>query len=517
MRRTCFALLVALLAAAAWATAASADLTPVPAPSVVPTTQTAGQLATNQQSASSSAASTQVAPKNTNVSVRVLSPGTDGPVSQANTSTAIGAAGNANLTGQQIGQNGSGDQQAGQAAGSEQDATAAAESDQIKPQNTNVDVRVLSPGSNGPVSQDNTSTAAAIAGNLNATGQTIDQSAYGPGGQQTAYGPGGQQTAYGPGGQQTAGQEAGSKQDATAAAGSLQVEPSNTNVGVRVLSPGDDGPVSQRNDSTAAAIAANLNATKQDISQDPHGSPSQTAGQAAGNWQGANASALSAQIHPSNTNVGTRVLSPGSGGSVSQANTSTAIGAALNANLTKQSIDQSSGGAQPWLGGASKDDGGAYKDDGVAVQAAGQLALNKQDAAACATSLQVAPENTNYSSGDSVNAGQHVERRRHRRQSERSRADDRAEPGGEGRLWQGRGRLRQGQEVGKAGRLRQGRRSEQGCVSRTRQARGRRQPVQHFDGARAVGEPEPHAPVDHAGPERPSGRDRRPGSRAGCR
>ena len=75
---------------------------------------------------------------------------------------------------------------------------------------------------------------------------------------------------------------------------------------------------------------------------------------------------------------------------------------ATDADLTNQSIDQSSGGAQPWLGGSSKDDGGAYKDDGVAVQAAGQLALNKQDAAACATSLQVAPENTNYSSGDSV-------------------------------------------------------------------------------------------------------------------
>ena len=67
-----------------------------------------------------------------------------------------------------------------------------------------------------------------------------------------------------------------------------------------------------------------------------------------------------------------------------------------------EGFDQSSGGAQPWLDGASKDDGGAYKDDGVAVQAAGQLALNKQDAAACATSLQVAPENTNYSSGDPV-------------------------------------------------------------------------------------------------------------------
>ena len=317
MRRRIFALVVALLAAAAWATGASADATPVPAPPAPapvtappPVTQTAGQLATNQQSADATAASKQVAPSNTNVNVRVLSPGGNGPVTQANSSTAAARAGTLNQTGPHIDQAGGSNQQAGQAAGNEQNASAAAESDQIKPQNTNVDVRVLSPGDDGPVSQDNTSTAAAIAGNLNAT--------------------------------------------------------------------------------------------KQDISQDPHGSPSQTAGQAAGNWQGANASALSAQIHPSNTNVGTRVLSPGSGGSVSQANTSTAIGAALNANLTKQSIDQSSSGAQPWLGGAYKDDRGAYKDDGVAVQAAGQLALNKQDAAACATSLQVAPENTNYSSGDSV-------------------------------------------------------------------------------------------------------------------
>ena len=152
--------------------------------------------------------------------------------------------------------------------------------------------------------------------------------------------------------------------------------------------------MSQSNDSTAAAIAANLNATKQDISQDPHGSPSQTAGQAAGNWQNADASAFSGQIHPSNTNVSTRVLSPGSDGSVSQSNTSTAVGAALNANLTKQSIDQSSGDAYPGLR--------TQKDDGLAIQAAGQLAINKQDAAACATSLQIAPENTNLSSGDSV-------------------------------------------------------------------------------------------------------------------
>lgn len=376
MRRTILALVVALLTAAAWATGASADSTPAPAPPApAPATQTAGQLSTSQQSADSSAASKQVAPQNTNVSVRVLSPGANGPVTQDNSSTAAALAGNVNLTGQQIDQNGSANQQAGQAAGNEQDASAAAESDQIKPQNTNVDVRVLSPGDNGAVSQSNNSTAAAIAGNLNATGQSIDQSADGPAGQQAA------------------GQEAVSKQDASATAGSLQVEPSNTNVAVRVLSPGDNGDVSQTNDSTAAAIAANLNATKQDISQDPHGSPSQTAGQAAGSSQTAGASAFSGQIHPSNTNVSTRVLSPGGGGSVSQSNTSTAVGAALNANLTKQTIDQSSGGPQPWLGQS--------RDEGVAVQAAGQLAINKQDSAVCATSLQVAPENTNLS-GDSV-------------------------------------------------------------------------------------------------------------------
>ena len=300
MRRTIFALFVALLAAAAWATGASADSTPAPA---APSTQTAGQIATNDQSADSSATSAQVAPSNTNVNVRVLSPGSNGPVSQNNASTAGALAGNVNLTGQGIDQAGGASQQAGQAAGSSQDASAAAESAQVKPQNTNVYVRVLSPGDDGPVSQANTSTAAAIAGNLNATGQDIGQSAHG-----------------GPGGQQDAGQEAYSGQGASATAGSLQVEPSNTNVGVSVLSPG-------------------------------------------------------------------------SGGSVSQSNASTALGAAGNANLTKQSIDQSAGGGHPWLG--TSHDGGA----GVGVQAAGQLAVNKQDAAACATSVQIKPENTNLSNG----------------------------------------------------------------------------------------------------------------------
>ena len=54
---------------------------------------------------------------------------------------------------------------------------------------------------------------------------------------------------------QTTGQTAGSGQDAGAAAGTAQEEPTNANSGVRVLSPGDDGDVSQTNEATSEATA----------------------------------------------------------------------------------------------------------------------------------------------------------------------------------------------------------------------------------------------------------------------
>jgi hypothetical protein len=301
----CLALVVAAFVAAAWAAVASADLSPAPpapAPAPAPVTQTAGQIATNDQSAQASAASGQVAPQNTNVNVRVLSPGGNGSVDQSNSSTAAAIGANANLTGQDISQGGGSSQQAGQEADSGQGAAASAASGQVNPQNTNVDVRVLSPGDDGSVSQANTSTAAALAGNLNATGQEIGQ--------------------YG----------------------------------------------------------------------DPSG---QTAGQAAGNWQGAQAGAVSAQLGPSNTNAGASVLSPGNSGDVSQANTSTAIGAAVNANLTKQKIDQSPSAPTLWTGPS--------QDGGVGVQAAGQLAGSEQSAiVCCASSVQVAPSNTNLSGDGST-------------------------------------------------------------------------------------------------------------------
>ncbi len=374
MKRILLALVAGVLAAGASTSAAAAD---TPPPSAPPSIQTAGQVATSAQLAGSSATSTQVAPQNTNVSVNVLSPGSSGPVSQTNGSSAAALAGNANGTTQSIGQAGGALQQAGQLAASAQGAKASAESTQVKPENTNVNVRVLSPGNNGSVTQANESSATAIAANLNKTDQAVSQ---GGDGALT----------------QSAEQAAFSKQGAVADADSKQIAPKNTNVSVRVLSPGDDGAVTQRNESAAKAVALNGNFTDQDITQagGHDGTSAQSAGQVAGNLQGAVASADSTQIKPENTNVAVRVLSPGHGGDVTQSNSSHAGAFAVNLNHTDQDITQELGGRK------ELDDRCCQKDDGVVVQAAGQIAANKQSAGAWADSLQVKPSNVSAGSGD---------------------------------------------------------------------------------------------------------------------
>ena len=55
---------------------------------------------------------------------------------------------------------------------------------------------------------------------------------------------------------QVAGQSATNQQTAGAASGATQVDPSNTNISVRVLSPGNDGSVSQTNSATSDATAS---------------------------------------------------------------------------------------------------------------------------------------------------------------------------------------------------------------------------------------------------------------------
>ena len=127
----------------------------------------------------------------------------------------------------------------------------------------------------------------------------------------------------------------------------MQVKPSNTATSIRVLSPGDDGDVTQSNTATAVGLAANDNETKQSIDQTQAGSggsSTQVAGQDAKNQQDADADATAVQWKPSNTASSIRVLSPGDGGDVTQSNNAVAIGAALNGNETKQSIDQTQGG-----------------------------------------------------------------------------------------------------------------------------------------------------------------------------
>src|SRR5918999_845076 len=221
-----------------------------------------------------------------------------------------------------------------QLAGSSQDAQASATSTQIKPENTNVAVRVLSPGDSGSVSQANSSTAAALAANANA----LDQSASQAGGSSNpcCYS---QPT-------QTAGQVAASKQDADAWAESTQIEPKNTNVSVRVLSRGDNGSVSQKNSSKAIGVGANLNRTEQTATQSgaSYGSPKQIAGQVALSKQDADAWADSKQVKPKNTNLSVGTLGHGDGGDVSQRNSSTALAASLNLNKLTQTAAQSQGG-----------------------------------------------------------------------------------------------------------------------------------------------------------------------------
>jgi hypothetical protein len=173
-----------------------------------------------------------------------------------------------------------------------------------------------------------------------------------------------------------------------------QDRPSNTAVGIRVLSSGDDGDVSQSNSADAGALAANGNFTKQDIDQTQggrypcgcsYGGGTQVAGQANGSRQDAAALAIAAQLHPSNTASSTKVgggigcgcdgrlskVAPSTSGDVSQENTVGARAGALNLNGTGQSIDQTGGG----------------------TQVAGQLNRSYQGAGAIAAALQFGAAN----------------------------------------------------------------------------------------------------------------------------
>jgi trimeric autotransporter adhesin len=344
-----------------------------------PLVQGAGQSASSQQTAGSSATSTQSHPSNTNISVRIGSEGDGGVVAQTNGSSATSVAGNANNTNQQVAQQGGapGVAVADQSATNGQTAESTANSTQDHPSNTNISVRIMSPGDDGSVTQTNDSSAKSAAGNKNSTTQSAGQSG---------------------GGVQTAKQDAANKQSANSSASSTQDHPSNVNIPVRIYSDGDNGSVEQVNDSSAKSAAGNKNETTQNAGQGSgsmsapvrdacgggcgdHGGPSvQDAEQSASSDQSARSSASSEQDHPSNVNIPVRIGSSGDDGRVKQINSSSAVSAAGNKNATDQSVEQSAGGS----------------GSGSAVQYADQKAGNTQDATSSATSHQSGASNANY-------------------------------------------------------------------------------------------------------------------------
>jgi len=223
---------------------------PSPMPTVVITAPTPTSSA-SQDSATATATSTQVDPANINTTVRVLSPGENGPVYQTNTSTATAAAG---ATGPSTGT---------------QVATPTATSNQITPVNVNVSIRVGSPGNDAPVTQGNTSTAVAAPVDPALIDAAVtDLPANGPNSSadlenassviqdlaqcsadetdcisSSSNSPEG---ITGPGGSAADNSIASATQDS----------PSNVNVSIRVASPGSDGLLTQLNDASATGLTS---------------------------------------------------------------------------------------------------------------------------------------------------------------------------------------------------------------------------------------------------------------------
>jgi hypothetical protein len=337
--------------------------------------QAIGQDAKNHQGALAISGAEQIGATNEITPVRVDSRGDDGDVEQSNTVVSAATAGNLNGLEQEAIQLQSGDCKCGsgvQAIGQEADNEQAALAVSLASQeagdrcgchsggNSHAPVRVDSQGDGGSVEQSNTVASAALAGNVNLTGQAAGQAQSG-------------------GGVQAIGQEAKSGQAAIGLSAALQHGASNSNTPVRVDSRGDDGDVEQSNTVVSAAAAGNLNALEQEAVQIQAGdckcgSGIQAIGQEADNAQLAVGGSLAAQLGASNDNAPVRVDSSGGGGSVEQSNTAASAALADNVNLTGQSAGQ--------------------LQSGGGIQALGQSASNHQAAIALSAALQLGASNS---------------------------------------------------------------------------------------------------------------------------
>jgi hypothetical protein len=279
----------------------------------------------------------------------------------------------------------------------------------VAPTNVNVVIRIDSPGSDGPVSQSNTSVATAVGDNSNATTQDATQNQTGGGASS--------------GQSQAADQSAATSQSANTSAISTQVAPLNANIVIRNKSPGDTGSVTQTNKSEATAQAANENAVNQSAAQTQtlagdgsSSGQSQSLSQSASTAQDANATAVSTQSAPTNATIsilidGAASDPAGSGAlgtliqiwiplgdqqAASQGNTSSATASAENTNQVTQSATQlqsggSDGGSQ--LGGAGQSQ--TIVQSAPTTQTANAQATSEQAVASGSSSETATKENSN--------------------------------------------------------------------------------------------------------------------------
>jgi hypothetical protein len=323
--------------------------------------QSGTQSSSTDQAALAASSATQVQPSNQNVSVRVLSPGNDGAVSQSNDASSTADASNTAATTQSTSQalaSGCGcvikSGSIGDVLGT---ALQAASGDPASTQ------------AQAPVSPDSTQSNSAGSAGTSANTAPTSQAA--------------QQSSSAAGGVQSSQQDASTNQTAIAASSATQVKPSNSNISVRVLSPGNDGAVSQSNEASSSADASNSAATTQGSSQTGGGSGGvQSSTQGADTKQGSLAESSATQIHPENSNASVRVLSPGNGGSVSQSNEAETSANAENIAPVTQTSTQSQTG--PSCGCTSTS---------PAVQAIGQTSSVEQGAAAASSAEQIHPSN----------------------------------------------------------------------------------------------------------------------------
>lgn len=146
-------------------------------------------------------------------------------------------------------------QTSAQDAGTMQAATADATAVEPQPTNVFVSVRIDSPGDGGPVTQTSTTTVVGAAADTAATDQTAWQD-WAP-----AAAPAAQEQKPEPA--QASDQDAATDQAASATAAATHAQPVNTVVSVRVNSPGDDGPVTQRSAVVVDAASGNVASTTQ--------------------------------------------------------------------------------------------------------------------------------------------------------------------------------------------------------------------------------------------------------------